>query len=223
MHGIPVLVDDRRQPDLLELVTPVEALVAEVGHPSQFSDGRVDVPERQKGQGNEAFRVDAAPLHLEVVEGADAGQRQVLVQVHERPGKETEQVGVEDLGRNAVAVHDPEAGLGVPSAGIGFLEAGGGGGEELLPPGVGLVLDAENETVADQPAVPAPFLVPDHTRGAVKQLSRQPARPEVGRLGDVAVHIDDGDQLAHGFPRPGSGGSFGRSSGSPASRPQTLA
>ena len=183
-------------------MSPVEAPEAEAGTTTQFDHRRLDIPEREEREGDEALGVCAAPFDLKVIERAYAGQPQVAFELHEGEAEEAEEVGVQDLRLDAMGVHDLQPRRGIPPPGIGFLEAGRRRRIELLPSGMGLILYAEQRVATDVPAISLALCVPLDMRSVVPEPARHPAGPQVGRLGDVRVDIDHRNRFGHALPPP---------------------
>jgi hypothetical protein len=66
-------VRERRLAVVLRLVAEVHRTVAELDAAVQLGDGQVDVPERQRGDREEALGIRAAPVVQEVVVRARTG------------------------------------------------------------------------------------------------------------------------------------------------------
>jgi len=166
------------------------------GSPHSFLRAEVDVPE-----GHERLRVEPSrPLLLKcshaVVVTGDAEVPQLEVRdLHDAGTGEPEDVRVEDLGAEPELVHVRQPGLRIGGAGRHLREALEREGAVDL---ASVLLDhaeaggAQHQVPVDDPPVLA-FVGFDHARSARLEASRRVVQPEVRRLGEVRVDVDDRD------------------------------
>ena len=180
------------EPVLLQRRGPQHAAVSHRVAAPQLLDRLREVPERQHREQHEPLGRVGGELRLVVVVGPHARELQVVVgQGHERVTLERDDVGVQHLGVDAVAVHVRDAGGGVVAGGVGLVEGRRARRRELAPARHAVVADEAAPAVADLPAQRAARLVPLHSGRVGAEACGDPCRPEVGRLGEVRVGIDD--------------------------------
>ncbi len=203
-QGLPVVVDQAGQADLVVAGREQHALVAHVVGPLHLGHRLVEVPERQHHHRDEPTGVGRAPLDQPVVVGPHAvgGQlRRHLVQEH--VAVEPEDVRVQHLVVDADRVVVGQALLGVDGGQEGLAQPLRVRRRELRPAGLGEGADAVELLVADVPVVLLAPLVEAHVGDEVTPLGgREPRRPEVGRLDDVGIGVDDRVALAEGHGPP---------------------
>ena len=201
-----MLVRDHRLSEGLGLPGPQHGLVTLRGTALDLLHGLANIPERCRHDGNQSLRIFAAPIDEKVVVGAHALEHELgLLQPQETPRTEPAEVGIEDLGVDALFVHQREAGLGVVGARRNVVVAVRDIGEAPVEARHGVEAGAAAHLVADHPKVaPVDFL---DVGDEVAPFARHARRPHVGGLGDMRVGVDDlepiEDALSHALPSLG--------------------
>ncbi len=115
---------------------------------------------------------------------------------------EGEQVGVERLRGDSELVHPLQPCRSFEGSRVGVRDRRRMSWRVLVPAGGCPVGDRGQSQAADEPAVAAnPFVHHDPWAEVTPLFLRQPRSPQVRRLGDVAVRVDDGG----GFEGPACG------------------
>ena len=159
--------------------------------------GRADIQRDEPLRRARAVR----PLDHEVVVGAHELALEALVVERLEVVLRDSEVAEERRGRDAVAIHDLEPFLRVPGRRVDLAPARQR--REVAPPSCRVLLavgldhgrctEHTDALVADEPQIGIGLLVVAHGRDQVTPLRRRhPAGPEVGRLAQVGVGIDDG-------------------------------
>ena len=105
-HRVPVPIGELWPSERARVLREHDALVAGRRAALDLAQRLVEVPERQRGHGQEALGVSLAELGLVVVVRADHPQLELLVgDLADRAGVEHRHVGVQHLGVDAVVVH----------------------------------------------------------------------------------------------------------------------
>ena len=171
-----------------------DAAVAEAGGAVDLLGGLFDVPEGDRGVGDEAFGGGGDPVGLEVVPGADAIEHELgFLELEEALGAEARDVGVEDLGVDAGFVHQLDPLVDVEGGGVGLFVGGRRAGELALPAGEDAGGGVGDLVVADEPGVDVLVVLAD-VGDAVAPLGGDAGGPEVGGFGDVGVGVDEGGE-----------------------------
>ena len=195
---VPVAIAHEGLPEGLRFAGEQDAAVAHRRAPAYLTHGRLHIPERGGGDGQQSARVRRGPLGLPVVVGLDTGQHELgVLQFEELLVAETGHVGIHDHGPDADLIHVLETGFGVIGAGMHVRE-GGRPVHHVAPPGGGGQPDDGNPFAVEIPALPA-VLVEVHVGDPVPHRGGDPVHPGIGRLGYVGVDIDDGVRT-HWFP-----------------------
>ena len=188
---VPVRVAQQRLSERLRLAGEQNALVAHGVAAPDLGDRGLDVPERRRGDRQQAARVRGRPLGLPVVIDFHAGQLQVLV-VHTQEFliAEAAHVRVHDHRPDAHRVHVGEALLGVERPGVHLVVGRRPLRHVSHPSGRGQA-GVGDAPVAQEPPLAA-LGVPVDARDAVFHPIRHPAGPHVGGFGHVGIDVDDG-------------------------------
>jgi hypothetical protein len=183
-------VVERRLPPNLGLVAREDGLVPEGRAALDLVHPGIDIPEGARHHGDEALRIGAAPLDQEVVVGLHALEHELgIPDLEEGLGPEAAGVGVENLGMDAVVVHQGQTRLGVPGRGRTLVEGHAALGKRAVVAGRGHEAGAHARVLAaHDPDVPA--LDALEMGDGIAPFRRQPGGPGVGRLGDVGIGVD---------------------------------
>ena len=187
---IPVRVTNYRLAERLWLASKEDAAMTHRRAASHLGHRRLHVPERCRGDRQQAARIGRRPFALPVVVDLHAGQHQFRVaELQEHLAAEAADIGIHDHRPDAHPVHVGEPRLGVKGAGMHvFVRVGWG--LHVADPGGG-----RQAEFGDRLAVQEPHLSPASVRGqlrhCVTHVGRHAAGPQIGRFGDVGVDVDD--------------------------------
>ena len=195
-HRVPGPVGERGQAEGTGILGEDDAPVAGRGTTLHLGQGGGQIPERQRGHGQEPVGCGAGPLGLIVVVGLQKLERHAeVVGLLKQSRVEEGHVGIEDLGKDAVFVHSGQAGLGFPRPWVGVTPALGMIGWVLGPTGLGGRPDRGDALVADDPGFFAVGVVPCDVGDEVAPTARHPRGPEIRRLDKMGIGVDDTESV----------------------------
>ena len=176
--------------------------MAQPGAPLDLGQRELDVPERYRGDGDEPVGGGRSPVAEKIVVGGHAlGHHLPVAKPQEVAVAEPAHVGIQDLGPDALAVHEFQPGVGVVH-GRGDLVVGLGDLQrhETVEPGHRVIARRPQRLPVHHPGVPP--VHPLNMGHLVVQTGWHPRRPHIRRLGQVGVHVDHLEPLkqisAHG-------------------------
>ena len=196
--GIPVRIADERHAEVLGRAGEQDRAMPDLAAAVDLGHGGVDVPEGRRHHRNEAARIGRDPLDQPVVVGAHAGEHELgIVQPEEGLAAEASDVGVERHRPGADPVHVREARLRVVGGGRTLVQVPRNRRERLRP--------ARHRRGADRDLPRPASELPDvdavvraqHARRRVLELPGQARGPDVARLGDVGVGVDEPVSALH--------------------------
>ena len=209
---VPALVAQQGLPQGLRLAGKQNALVPHGGAAPDFFDRLVHIPERGRGNRQQAARIGRRPLGLPVVIGSDTGQLQLfIVKPQELLAAKPADVGIHDHRPDAHFVHVFEPFLGVIGSGVHLFIAFGPIHHVAHPGRCGQARIGD-APVADEPPQPAFGIGINAGHGILHPLGH-PAGPQVGRFRDMGININNGI-ATHTLP-PSAAGPLGAVLGSP--------
>ena len=192
--------------EVLGIRRHVDAAEPEFGDPLRFAHTALDVPGRQDRHGQEAIVRALLDLGPRVVEDLHAQAAQhVVLDVDQRLAPQSQRVGIEDLVFDTHVVEDLEAGIDVPRGHMGPLEVPL---DHRLQEGMLHALPVDGAAAA---GLPEGYSFDDPGAHALDVLDvedlvlvgrRGPLRPQIVKVGEVGVGVEDGKSL--GFLSSGS-------------------
>jgi len=196
----PIRVAEQRLAVVLRLAGEENSLVAFFRAAAHFFHRGIDIPERDRGDGQQAARICRRPLGLPIIVDADASQHQLrIVELQKLLRTEAADVGVHDHRPDAHFVHVLEARVRIVCARMHLIVVLRWMLEGAPTRSRGHADASQGAAVADPPALPPARISLDEGH-PVAHVGGRAAGPQVWSFGDMGIGIDNG-VTAHGIPR----------------------